>query len=119
MKNDDCRMKSEGILSILTWLLLKTETIELYYSLCGLVADLLQTIEFLNLTFIIRQSSIKRSNWDMRVWQGLYIEISDPIHTAGDFGDTYSVLLVLNDDVSSCDQRIIYQNIHRLVRQLN
>jgi len=30
-------------------------------------------------------------------------ETSDPIHAVGDFGDTNSVLLVLNDDFSSCD----------------
>jgi hypothetical protein len=30
-------------------------------------------------------------------------EASDPIHTVGDFGDTNSVLLVLNHDFSSCD----------------
>ena len=46
MTNDDCRMKNEGMLSILTWLLLKTATIELFYNLWGLVPEPLRIAVF-------------------------------------------------------------------------
>ena len=36
--------------------------------LSALVAELLQTIEFRNLTFVNRQSSFQRGSWDGRIW---------------------------------------------------